>query len=46
MVAGSRWCGDDVISGREVSMRRADDDDTVIDVVGCDLAATDRDMSR
>lgn len=48
MIAGSRWCGDDVISGRDVSMRRTDDDDdTVIDVVGCDLAAcTGRDMSR
>ena len=45
MIAGSRWRADDVISGREVSMRRADDDDTVIDVVGCDVAV-DRDMSR
>jgi len=37
VTTGSRWCGDDVISGSGVSMRSADDDDdAVIDVVSCD----------
>ena len=39
MITGSGWCADDVISGGGVSMRRADDEDAVIDVVGCDVVA-------
>jgi len=41
VTTGSRWYGDDVISGVDASMRRTDDDDTVIDVVGCDMATSD-----
>jgi len=46
MITGPRWCHDDVISGSEVGMRIADDDDVVIDVVGCDTATADHVMSH
>ena len=46
VTTGSRWYGDDVISGVDASMRRTDDDDTVIDVVGCDMATSDHVTSQ
>lgn len=39
MTAGSTWSGDDVISGRIA------DDDAVVDVVGCDMTASDHVIS-
>ena len=42
MIIGPRWCDDDVISGSGVRMRMAEDEDAVIDVVGCDTATADR----
>ena len=46
VIVGSTWHSDDVISGRAVSMHRADEDDAVIDVVGCETADCDSAMSH
>jgi len=44
---GSRWCGGEVIAGDVVSHQRTtDDEDTVIDVVGCDMATSGHVISR
>jgi len=43
---GSRWCGGEVIEGDVVSQRTTDDEDTVIDVVGCDMTTSGHVISR